>query len=85
MMRAIDGTTIFHAMKPGRLPERRCEYRCQTARELSTVMLKNRLCTLGPVKCPDCGLCEYGKEYARRTGKGANTVKQREAAQWEKP
>ena len=29
-------------------------------------MLKNRLCDLGPVKCAECRLCEYGKEYTRR-------------------
>lgn len=34
---------------------------------MSTNRLKARLCSLGPKKCPDCGLCEYGKEYAKRS------------------
>ena len=66
MIRAIDGTMIFHAIRPGTLPERGDDYQSRTARELPTVMLKNRLCDLGPVKCAGCRLCEYGKEYARR-------------------
>ena len=74
MIRAIDGTLIFHAVRPGRLPERGDDYQVRTARELPTIMLKNRLCALGPVKCPECGLCEYGKEYARRTGKEAKAI-----------
>lgn len=67
MMRAIDGTMIFHAVQPGGLPERSDDYRRRTAREMPTIMLKNRLCALGPKKCAECGLCEYGKEYSRRT------------------
>lgn len=66
MIRAIDGTLIFHAITPGRLPERKSDYQVKTARELPTIMLKNRLCALGPIKCAECGLCEYGKEYSRR-------------------
>lgn len=66
MIRAIDGTAIFHAIRPGGLPEHGSYYQSRTARELPTVMLRNRLCDLGPMKCAGCRLCEYGKEYARR-------------------
>ena len=66
MIRTIDGTLIFHATRPGCLPERGDDYQSRTARELPTMMLKNRLCALGPIKCAECGLCEYGKEYSRR-------------------
>lgn len=74
MIRAIDGTMIFHAVRPGRSPERGYDYQRQTARELSTAILKNRLCALGPMKCPDCGLCEYGKEYCRRAAEASAEV-----------
>jgi hypothetical protein len=73
MTKAIDGSMIFHATRPGRLPERdRGDYyERQGLRELPMVKLRNRLCALGPVKCAECGLCEYGKEYARRKREGA--------------
>lgn len=72
MIKAVDGTMIFHAVRPGRLPERDHGdyYQRQTMRELPTIILKNRLCTMGPMKCAECGLCEYGKEYARRAAAG---------------
>ena len=66
MIKGIDGTVIFHATRPGCLPERGDNYKHQTARELPTGTLRNRLCALGPMKCAGCGLCEYGKEYSRR-------------------
>lgn len=74
MIRAIDGTMIFHAVRPGRLPERGDDYQVMTAREMPTITLKNRLCDLGPVKCAECRLCEYGKEYSRRTAEASAEV-----------
>ena len=37
MIRAIDGTMIFHAVRPGRSPERGCDYQRQTARVLAFI------------------------------------------------
>lgn len=43
------------------------EYQRQTPREMSLRRLKAKLCGVGPAFCSDCLLCEYGKEYVRRT------------------
>ena len=45
-------------------------YKRQTARDMKTRFLKSRLCSAGPDRCEACGLCEYGKEYARRMKAG---------------
>ena len=39
----------------------------KTASRLNTARLKARLCSVGPDRCPECGLCEYGKEYVKRS------------------
>ena len=36
------------------------------ASHMSDKVLKKRLCSAGPVMCPDCLLCEFGKEYLVR-------------------
>lgn len=65
MNRTMDGTPIFTATRPGALPEPDESKRKRT-QMLPTSMLRKKLCSLGPAKCAGCGLCEYGKEYARR-------------------
>lgn len=34
---------------------------------LCMARLKTKLCSLGPGRCAECGLCEYGKEYVKRS------------------
>ena len=47
----------------------RSDYKKQIAKDLSLSRLKARLCEEGPMKCAECMLCEYGKEYARRAAR----------------
>ena len=37
------------------------------ASRLNMTRLKARLCDAGPTRCPKCMLCEYGKEYVKRS------------------
>ena len=79
MIRAIDGTMIFHAKKPRSEPTIRARDRIRAMAGMerrfnpSTLAMRSlraALCDLGPAKCKKCGLCEYGKEYIRRKQNG---------------
>lgn len=72
MGRSVDGGIVIGASQPkGYNWEEIRQYRgrsnAQTIRDLSMVTIKHRLCSSGPGLCESCRLCEYGKEYVRRT------------------
>jgi len=39
----------------------------KTAKNMSKNQLRLRLCDAGPGRCAACMLCEYGKEYVKRS------------------
>ena len=70
MNRTTGGAILCHAVLYVNSDKRiQGEYQKQTAKNMSLSRLKARLCDAGPTKCADCMLCEYGKEYARRTAR----------------
>lgn len=77
MGKLLDDSHIIRAtrIKSERKPEE-STHRNRAARDLTTAELKTRLCSCGPLSCPDCKLCEFGKEYMRRPNdeKEANTM-----------
>ncbi len=66
MKRGIDGHIIVDGERVRGQEPRGRSYTRKTVRDMTTRWLRSQLCSRGPKKCPTCGLCEYGKEYARR-------------------
>lgn len=72
MSRSVDGGIVIGASQPkGYNREDVLRYQRQrygqTIRDISMVNIRNNLCSAGPGMCESCRLCEYGKEYLRRT------------------
>ena len=64
----LDGRPYIHAIRPRAdtviLPE--TAYQHKLAENMPTTQIRHSLCSLGPAKCAECGMCAYGREYVRR-------------------
>lgn len=45
-------------------------YERMEVEDMPTRRLRHALCSLGPAKCAECGMCAYGREYVRRVEHG---------------
>lgn len=70
MMRSIDGQPYFHATKPNSVRHIAPSdvYEPIQVEDMSTRRLRNKLCGMGTRHCAECGLCAFGREYAKRKG-----------------